>query len=144
MKKGGFDHKIDFFKIIANKMAPLLLIILNILFFVTYPTKLAVSLLSAIPKKGNLSLPKNFRGIQMLPVLGVLFDRVITQRLNLWIGVKDEQSAFQKGKSTLHQLFTLRLLIEIAKKTDTTLYIVMFDLEKAFGKVSRYRLLPEV
>ena len=32
-------------------------------------------------------------------------------------------------------------MIEIAKKTDTTLYIGMFDLEKAFDKVSRLKLL---
>ena len=124
-------------------MSPLLLLMLNIMFFISYPPKLAMSLLSAIPKKGNLSLPKNFRGIQMLPALGVLFDRIIYNRLNAWIGVHDEQSAYRKGKSTLHQLFTIRLLIEIAKKTNTTLYIGLFDLEKAFDKVSRYQLLKK-
>ena len=39
------------------------------------------------------------------------------------------------------QLFTIRLLIEISKKTNTCLYIGLFDLEKAFDKVSRYQLL---
>ena len=80
----------------------------------------------------------------MLPALGVLYDRIISNRLDLWIGVNDEQSGFQKGKSTLHQIFTIRLLIEIAKKTNTTLYVGMFDLEKAFDKVSRYKLLQKL
>ena len=53
-------------------------------------------------------------------------------------------SAFQKGKSTIHQLFTLRLLIETAKLTNKTLHIGFFDLEKAFDKVSRYILLQKL
>ena len=61
-----------------------------------------------------------------------------------WLGVHHVQSAFQKAKSTLHQLFTIRLLIEIAKATDTTLYIGLFDLAKAFDKVSRYLLLKKL
>ena len=117
---------------------------MNILFYVAYPAKLAISLLIAIPKKGNLSLPKNYRGIQMLKALAALYDRVITVRLEKWIKICFEQSAFQKFKSALHQLFTIRILIEIAKNTKTSLYIGLFDLEKAFDKVSRLQLLKKL
>ena len=144
MKKGGFDHKIDFFKIMVTAMFPLILTLLNILFYVCYPVKLAISLLIALPKKGNLRLPKNFRGIQMLTALSVLFDRIITTRLQTWLRVNDVQSAFQKWKSTLHQLFTLRLIIELAKRSDKCVYIGLFDLEKAFDKVSRYKMLKKL
>ena len=141
MKKGGYDHKIQMFRLIVNALSPLILLLLNIMFSVAYPVTLAISLLTAIPKKGNLSLASNYRGIQMLPALAVLFDRIIANRLLAWLGVHHVQSAFQKAKSTIHQLFTIRLLIEIANATDTTLYIGMFDLAKAFDKVSRYLLL---
>ena len=80
----------------------------------------------------------------MLASLGALYDRIIANRLRNWTGVNYEQSAFQKGKSTIHQLFTLRLLIEIAKSSNVTLYIGFFDLEKAFDKVSRYLLLKRL
>ena len=36
------------------------------------------------------------------------------------------------------------LLIEIAKQNNTTLYIGLFDLAKAFDKVSRFRLLQKL
>ena len=144
MKNGGYDHKIDMFRKIVNVMSPIILLFLNILFYIAYPMKLAISLLIAIPKKGNLSLPKNYRGIQMLRALAVLYDRIITVRLESWIKVNDVQSAFQKLRSTIQQIFTIRLLIEIAKKTNTTLYIGLFDLEKAFDKVSRYQLLRKL
>ena len=146
MKNGGFDHRIDKFRIMVRVMSPLILLILNILFYVTYPVDLAVSLLTAIPKKGDLSLATNYRGIQMLRALAVLYDRVIANRLTSWLTerIHDIQSAFQKGKSVIHQLFTIRLLIEIAKQNNITLYIGLFDLAKAFDKVSRFRLLQKL
>ena len=144
MKNGGYDHRIEMFRIMVRVMSPLILLILNSLFFVAYPDKMAISLLTAIPKKGDLSLVTNYRGIQMLPALAVLHDRVIANRLTSWIKVHDEQSAFQKKKSTIHQLFTIRLLIELAKKNNFTLYIGLFDLAKAFDKVSRYRMLKKL
>jgi len=144
MKKGGYDFRLSSLHTIIEVISPLLLIILNILFYITYPISLATSLLFAIFKKGNSLLPQNYRGIQMLPAIGALYDRIITNRLNLWIGVNDEQSAFQKNKSTIQQLFVLRILISLAKKTDATLYIGYFDLEKAFDKVSRLLLLSKL
>ena len=87
-------------------------------------------------------LPQNYRGIQMLPTIGALYDRIITNRLNLWIGVNEEQSAFQK--STIQQLLLLRILIEIAKKIGSPLYIGFFDLEEAFDKMSRLLLLKKL
>ena len=146
MKKGGFDHRIDCFKLIVSLMSPLFLMLINIMFFICYPARLAVSLLNAIPKSGNLSLPTNYRGIQMLPALGVLFDRILNKRLEAWLIqlIHDVQTGFQKGKATIHQIFTIRLLIEIAKTTNTTLYIGMFDLSKAFDKVSRLKMLKKL
>ena len=105
---------------------------------------MAISLLTAISKKGNLKCCGNYRGIQMLPTLGVLFDRIIANKLSNWIGVHDEQTAFQKGKSTILHLFTIRVLIETARITNKTIYIGFFDLEKAFDKVSRLMLLKKV
>jgi hypothetical protein len=79
MKKGGYDYSLNILRILVSKMSPLLLLFFNIMFFVSYPVSLARSLLSALPKKGNLSLPANFRGIQMLGALSALYDRIITQ-----------------------------------------------------------------
>ena len=145
MKKGGYDYNLDILKVLVQVMSPLLLLFFNVMFYVAYPVSLARSLLSALPKKGNLSLPANFRGIQMLTALSALYDRIIAIRLRKWSGLNSVvnflQSAFQKGKSTIHQIFTLRIIIELAKQTNTTIYIGFFDLAKAFDKVSRVLLL---
>ena len=148
MKKGGYDYNMDILKVLVAVMSPLLLLFFNVMFYVAYPVSLARSLLSALPKKGNLSLPSNFRGIQMLTALSALYDRIIAIRLRKWSGLNNIvnflQSAFQKGKSTIHQIFTLRIIIELAKQTNTTIYIVFFDLAKAFDKVSRVLLLKNL
>ena len=105
MSIGGYLSSLH---IIVNVMSSILVIILNILFYLSYPISLATSLLIDIDKKGNLLLPHNYRGIQMLPAIGALYDWVITNRLNLWMGVNDKQSAFQKKKSTVQQLFVFK------------------------------------
>ena len=144
MKKGGYDYKLPILNMLTTIFLPMILIIMNFMFYLHYPITLACSLLVALPKKGNLLLPKNYRGIQMLPALGALYDRILANRLYKWIGVESEQTAFQKGKSTLHQLFTLRLLIYIAQHMDITLYIGLFDIEKAFDRISRLLLLRKL
>ena len=141
MKKGGFDYNLPILLILFSCFKQTLLLLLNIIFFSTYPVHLALSLLSILPKKGNLLLPKNFRGIQMLRAIGSLYDRIIGKRIYRWMHVESEQSAFQKEKSANIQIFIVRLLNEIAKKLNITIYVASVDLEKAFDKVRRYRLL---
>ena len=145
-KKGGYDFSITVLQKLVMNLLPMLTMLFNYMFFTSYPMKFALSLLFAIPKLGNLRLSSNFRGIQMLPSLSVLYDRVITRRLLRWLGVyiHDEQTGFTRRKSTITQSFTLRLLIEMAKKLNITLYIGCFDIQKAFDKVSRFLLFQKL
>ena len=144
MTNGGFDFNLQILLIMTSCFSHVILLLLNFIFFVRYPVHLALALLSIIPKKGNLLLPKNYRGIQMMRALGSLYDRIIARRLYSWMHVEPEQSAFQKGKSAIMQIFTLRILIEIAKRKNTPIYIASVDIEKAFDKISRYRLLAKL
>ena len=58
--------------------------------------------------------------------------------------INNEQTAFQKGKSTIDQIFMLRLIIALIKHQKQTLYIGFFDLSKAFDRVSRYLMLTSL
>ena len=144
MKKGGYDFPLPVVNILRQLFLPTLVLLMNIMFFVKYPVQLAVSLLFTIPKSGNLSIATNFRGIQMMRSLACLYDRVVNSRLLSWISVSEVQTAYQKGKSILIHLFTVRLLIELAKSQNITLYIGFFDIAKAFDHVSRYLLLKKL
>ena len=78
-KKGGFDFTVPVLEKLVSNSLPLFLMLFNCIFYLYYPLSLACSLLFTIPKKGNLKLPSNFRGIQMLKTLG---DRTLSRRLD--------------------------------------------------------------
>ena len=83
MKKAGYDYSLHIIRILVTHFSLMMVTILNLLFYVQYPVSLACSLLSTIPKKGNLKLPKNYRGIQMMKSIACLYDRIIANRLKL-------------------------------------------------------------
>ena len=76
--------------------------------------------------------------------IACLYDRILANRLKLWLPVKDDQTAFQKGKSTLIHIFTLRIIIEIAKIKKTSLFIGSMDIETAFDIVPTLLLLKKL
>ena len=101
MKKGGYDYTLRTILALISLFLPLLTCLMNAVFYLKYPLSLTTSLLACIPKTGNLCLPKNFRGIQIQKAFALLYDRIIFARLQSWVGISEEQTAFQKGKSTL-------------------------------------------
>ena len=80
----------------------------------------------------------------MMKLLACLYDRILSNRLKLWLPFHNDQTAFQKGKSTLLHVFTMRILIEIVKKKKATLFIASMDIEKAFDIVPRFLLLKKL
>ena len=141
MKKGGYDYPFSVLNVLLATILPTIFFLLNNILINSYPSKLAISLLSVIPKFGNLSLPTNCRGIQMELLIANLYDRVLANKLIQWVKINDEQTAFQKSKVTLDQILLLRIIIALAKYNKATLYVDFFDLSKAFDRVSRFLLL---
>ena len=80
----------------------------------------------------------------MMKTLACLYDRIIANRLKPWLKIHVDQTAFQKGKSALIHIFTLRILIDVARKLNVTLYIGSVDIEKAFDHVPRSLLLKKL
>ena len=106
MKKGGWDYSLPVLNELMKSIPQLLLMLMNLLFYCSYPIKLCLAILHAIPKYGNLLLCENYRGIQMQQLFALLYDRVITARLIEWAKISYAQSAFQKGMSTLNHIFS--------------------------------------
>lgn len=146
IKKCGYDFKLPVLNVLVFNFIFCLVNLINFIFYVNYPKILANSLMFLIPKKGNLLLPQNYRGIQMIKTIGVLYDRILYNRLRLWLGgiIHDAQTAFQKDKSSLYHIFILRIIIEICKSKKVPLYICYTDLEKAFDITSRFIMLSKL
>ena len=143
IKKGGYDYPGKVIQLLLSSNTAIIFMLMNTILFNGLPSMLCTSLLSVIPKLGNLRLSSNYRGIQMQPLLANLFDKIITNRLIEWVKINDEQTAFQKGKGTVDQIFILRLMISLIRSHNMTLYVGFFDLSKAFDR-SRYLLLKKL
>ena len=130
--------------LLLGTVGGVLLLLMNTMLTTGFASNLRTSLLTALPKSGNLRLSDNYRGIQMLPLLAVVFDRIICNRSIQWAKINFEQTAFQKGKGTTDQIFLMRVIIDLLKVNNVVLYAGFFDLSKAFDRVSRYLLLKQL
>ena len=67
-----------------------------------------------LPKKGNLSLCKIWRGITLLSITSKVFSKVILNRISTALDpmVRKEQAGFRKGRPCGEHIFTLRQSLE--------------------------------
>ena len=144
IKKGGYDFSGICLLLLLATVGGVLLLLVNTMLSSGFPSRLRTSVLTALPKSGNLRLSDNYRGIQMLPLLAIVFDRILCNRLIKWAKINFEQTAFQTGKGTTDQMFLLRVIISLVKANGMKLYVGFFDLSKAFDRVSRYLLLKQL
>ena len=76
------------------------------------------SILVPIPKKGNLSQCANYRTISFINHTGKILLIVLLKRLTeqLVPHLSEEQARFRKDRNIVHQILTLRLIAEKAKR----------------------------
>ena len=96
-------------------------------------------LLIKLPKKGDLSYCKNWRGIMLLNMASKVFCRVILERIKTALDgkLREEQAGFQDGRSCTDEIATLRIIVEQSIEWQSSLYINFIDFEKAFDSISR-------
>nr|CAH8856167.1 unnamed protein product [Trichobilharzia regenti] len=93
-----------------------------------------------LPKKGDLSQCKNWRGIMLLSIPSKIPSRIILERIkqaNLDEKLRPEQVGFRRNKSCIDQIATLRIIIEQNLEWQSPLYLNFIDFEKAFDSVDR-------
>jgi len=90
-------------------------------------------------KKGDPTLPQNYRPIALLRITYKLFSRMLCARLSSYLLLQQspEQAAYKPGFSTEDHLVTLTLLYEGAREWNLDLWLVLVDFEKAFDTVER-------
>ena len=97
----------------------------NKIFLSCYP-ECWVPFIFCLPKKCKLNIP-NVRGISIKPLLAKLYDSILKDRLQNWLKIPDEQTAYQKGKSCILHVFFLRCLIAICKTTRKPMFVGVKD-----------------
>ena len=95
-----------------------------------------------LPKKGDLSLVTNYRGISLMSIAAKLYNKMILNRLVPFVEplLRKNQNGFRRGRSTLSQILCLRRLIEESKLSNRDLALVFVDFSKAFDSVDRDKM----
>ena len=103
----------------------------------TIPEEWGKSILVPIPKKGDLSNCSNYRTISLINHTGKVLLIVLLNRLKSHLDpyLSEEQAGFRKDRSTIHQILTLRLLAEKAKKQGKKIHNCFIDFQKAFDTI---------
>ena len=108
------------------------------------PKEIEIGILNPLPKPNKIKgPPENLRPIILLSVIRkILTICLITRTYERFPQqIPNEQAAYQGGRSTTEQVFTIKMLVEKAiNASDYTIYILLLDMSKAFDTVDRKKL----
>ena len=99
-------------------------------------------------KKGDKRLLKNFRPVSLLPVSGMILEKVVAMQIeehfekNGLLG--SFQFGFRKNKSTTLELLTIFDTILEAKEKKKEILVLLYDLSSAFDTVCHQILLQKL
>ena len=98
------------------------------------------------PKKG-FTRKTNVRPIILLSIMRKIFAMGIINRIwdKMKTKIPPDQAAYQRGRSTTEQVFTIKMLVEKAiVSQDYTIILLLIDMSKAFDTVERGKLLQQL
>ncbi len=100
------------------------------------------AVLIPLPKKGDLSVCDNWRGISLLDVVGKVVARVIQECLQKLAEdqLPESQCGFRKGCGCTDMIFTVRQLVEKSWENTAKTFLTFIDLRKAYDSVPREAL----
>ena len=103
------------------------------------PSEWREGILVKLPKKGDLSLCKNYRGIMPPSTAGKVLNRIILERMREAVDrvLRENQAGLRPSRSTTDQITTLRIIVEQSLEWRMALYINFIDYEKAFDSLDR-------
>ena len=108
----------------------------------TCPASWRTSQIIPVPKKGDLTLVTNYRGISLLPIAAKIYNKLILNRLLPKVEpiLRKNQNGFRAGRSTLSQILALRRIIEEISNCNKEAVFVFVDFSKAFDSIDRDKM----
>ena len=94
------------------------------------------------PKKVNLALTKNYRGITLTSIASKIYNLMLLNRIRPKIEdiLRKNQNGFRTNRSTTGQILTIRRLIEGVKSKNLPAILLFIDFSKAFDSIDRLKL----
>ncbi|XP_059225263.1 uncharacterized protein LOC131997758 [Stomoxys calcitrans] len=103
------------------------------------------SIIYPIFKKGDKTLPNNYRGISFMNCLPKVMMGIVKDRLANWSEkhgkINEYQAGFRKNYSTVDNLFNLSSIIHLNWHKNKKTYAFFVDFKAAFDRVSRKAMI---
>ena len=89
--------------------------------------------------KGDKKICDNYRGISLLVATSKIFSRIILNRVqgHLDKQLLEEQAGFRSNRSTIDQIFILKMIMEKSRNNNKPLHMCFIDIMKAYDSVDR-------
>ena len=138
-KSPGLDGlPADFFKHFWHLLGQDLLDVFNECFTSgTLPPSCRRAVISLLPKKGDLTLLKNWRPVALLCTDYKILSKVLANRLKVFMDqiIGLDQSYCVPGRSILDNLFLIRDVFDLSNMLGFNIGLISLDQEKAFDRV---------
>jgi hypothetical protein len=141
---GEYRINTELFKYAGQDFQYLFLYFLNVVWQgETPPESWQKSLVIPLHKKGDIKKCENYRGISLFNSGYKIYANIIKNKLYDYYKDKlgEEQNGFRRGRTCCDSFFSLKILIEKRRELNVETHLVFIDLEKAFDKVNRNKLL---
>ena len=94
------------------------------------------------PKKGDLGLAKNYRGITLTSVAAKIYNALLRNRIEPKIDniLKKNQNGFRRNRSTTSQILTIRRILEGVRAKNLQATLIFVDFTKAFDSIDRGKM----
>ena len=105
----------------------------------TPPEQWITNVIVPLPKKGDLSLMNNYRGITLMSVAAKVYNRILLNRVRDHVDpvIRSNQAGFRPGRSCAQQTHILRRIMEAFHSYQLPLTITFIDFKKAFDSINR-------
>ena len=91
------------------------------------------------PKKGDLRLAKNYRGIALTSIAAKIYNPLLRNRIEPEIDniLRKNQNGFRRNRSTTSQILTIGRILEGVRAKNLQATLIFVDFTKAFDSIHR-------
>ena len=112
-----------------------------------YPNPWKVGLITPLPKSGDLSVPKNWRPVVILPAVSKILEKVLQQQMQSHMETHDifspSQHAYRCNRSTESALIELDTLVKKAQNEGKVCALILTDMSAAFNLIKKDILISQ-
>ena len=94
------------------------------------------------PKKGDLGLAKNYRGITLTSIAAKIYNALLRNRIEPKIDniLRKNRNGFRRNRSTTSQILTIRRILEGVRAKNLQVTLIFVDFTKAFDSIHRGKM----